>query len=80
LSTVVKSHLGIWQFSISSAEITKSLMDSQHVVVKCWLKIRNKLSNTHALIDSRAMGIALEDEVLFTIIRWKSINYKIQVS
>ena len=62
LSTIVKSRFGISQFSISSAEIKESLMESKHLVVKCSLKIGDRLIDTHALIDCGATGIAFVDK------------------
>ena len=38
-------------------------MESKHLVVKCLLKIKDKLTQTHALIDCGAMGIAFVDKV-----------------
>jgi hypothetical protein len=51
LSTVVKSRFGILQFAISSAELKVSLMERKHLVVKCSLKIRDRLIDTNTLID-----------------------------
>jgi hypothetical protein len=61
LSTVVKS-FGISQFSIQSAGIKESSMESKHFVVKCSLKIAVKVVNSHALIDCVATGIAFVDK------------------
>jgi hypothetical protein len=62
LSTVVKSCFGISQFSNSSAEIMESLMESKHLVVKCSLKIGDRIIDTHALIDCGALGISFVDK------------------
>jgi hypothetical protein len=59
---VVKSRVGISQFLISSAEIKESLMDNKHFVVRCSLKIEDRLINSHALIDCRVTGIAYVDK------------------
>ncbi len=37
-------------------------MDSKHLVVKCSLKIEDKIIDTHALIDCGATGIAFIDK------------------
>ena len=37
-------------------------MESKHLVVKCSLKIKDKIIQTHALIDCRATGIAFVDK------------------
>ena len=37
-------------------------MESKHLVVKCLLKIKDKVINTHALIDCGATGIAFVDK------------------
>jgi hypothetical protein len=58
----VKASFGISQFSNQSAEIKESSMESKHLVVKCSLKIENKLIDTHALIDCGATGIAFIDK------------------
>jgi hypothetical protein len=62
LSTVVKSYFGISQFLISSAEIEESLMETKHRVVKCSLKIGDKIIDKHNLINCRATGIAFVDK------------------
>jgi hypothetical protein len=62
LSTVVKPRFGISQFSITSAEINESLIESKHLFIKCSTKIGDRVINTHALIDSRATGIAFVDK------------------
>jgi hypothetical protein len=54
----VNASFGISQFSIQSAEMKESSMESKHLVVKCSLKIGNKFIDTHALIDCGATGIA----------------------
>jgi hypothetical protein len=61
LSTVVESRFGISQFSIHSAEINKSFLESKYLVVKCLLKIGDRLMETHMIIDCRATGIAFVD-------------------
>jgi hypothetical protein len=61
LCIVVKPRFGISQFSISNAEIKEFLIESKHLVIKCLLKIEDRLINTHALIDCGAMGIAFVD-------------------
>jgi hypothetical protein len=62
LSTIVKSRFGISQFSIGSAEIKESLMESKHLVVKCLRKIGDRLIDTHVSIDCGATGIAFVDK------------------
>lgn len=57
-----KYHFGISQFSISSAEIKESLMESMNLVVQCSFKIRNRLIDTHTLIDYIAMWTAAVDK------------------
>jgi hypothetical protein len=64
LSTVVKSHFAISQFSISSAKIKESSMESNHLVVKCSLNIRDRLINMHTLIQYGNTGIAFVDQDL----------------
>jgi hypothetical protein len=54
----VNASFGISQFSIQSAEITESSMESKYLVVKYSLKIEGKIIDTHAVIDCRATGIA----------------------
>jgi hypothetical protein len=58
----VNASFGISQFSIQSAEIKESSMESKHLVVKCSLKIEDKIIDTHALIDCVATGIAFIDK------------------
>ena len=58
----VNASFGISQFSIQSAEIKESSMESKHLVVKCSLKIEDKIIDTHALIDCGATGIAFIDK------------------
>jgi sulfur relay (sulfurtransferase) DsrF/TusC family protein len=59
----VNTSFGISQFSIQSAEIKESSMESKHLIVKCSLKIGDKLIDTYALIDCRATGIVFIDKV-----------------
>jgi hypothetical protein len=58
----VNASFGISQFSIQSAEIKEFSMESKHLIVKCSLKIGDKLIDTHALIDCGATGIAFIDK------------------
>jgi hypothetical protein len=58
----VNTSFCISQFSIQSAEIKESSMESKHLVVKCSLKIGDKLIDTHTLIDCGATGIAFIDK------------------
>ena len=37
-------------------------MESKHLIMKCMLKIEDKIVNTHTLIDCRATGIAFIDK------------------
>jgi len=62
LSTNVSPSFGISKFSIQSAEIKESSVESKHLVVKCSVKIGEKLISTHALIDCGATGIAFVDK------------------
>ena len=47
-----------------SAEIKKFSMESKHHIVKCSLKIADRLIDTHALIDCGPTGIAFVDKDL----------------
>jgi hypothetical protein len=50
------------QFLINSAEIQESLMESKYLVVKCALKIGNRLIDTQTLIDYGATGTPFVDK------------------
>jgi hypothetical protein len=58
----INASFDISQFSIQSAEIKESSMKSKHLIVKCSLRIEDKIIDTHALIDCRATGIAFIDK------------------
>jgi hypothetical protein len=62
LFSVVAPHFGISQYSISSAEITESLMECKQLVIKCLQKIGDRLIDTHVSIDCGATGIAFVDK------------------
>jgi hypothetical protein len=61
LYTVEKSRVEISQCPINSTEIKESLTESKYLVVKCSLKIGDRLIDTHTLIDCRAIGIVFVD-------------------
>jgi hypothetical protein len=58
----INASFGIAQFLISSAEIKESYMESKHLIVKCVLKIEDKIIDTNTLIDCGATEIACIDK------------------
>ena len=62
MSTSVVSSFGISQFLIKSVELKESVKESKYFIVKCSLKIKEKIVQTHAIIDFGATGIAFVDK------------------
>jgi hypothetical protein len=58
----VNASFGILQFTIQSAEIKQSSIESKHLIVKCSLKIEDKVIDIHTLIDCRATGKVFIDK------------------
>jgi hypothetical protein len=59
---LVNASFGISQFSIQSAEIKESSMESKHFIVKYSLRIEDKIIDNYTLIDCGATGIAFIDK------------------
>jgi hypothetical protein len=72
----VNASFGISQFSIQSAEIKEFSMESKHLVVKCLLKMEDKVIHTHPLIDCGATGIAFTDKDFLCHHQLKEQNLK----
>jgi hypothetical protein len=53
---------GISQFSISKVDVLEGSMEGKHLIITCFLTIRDQEIQTHALIDCGATGIAFMDQ------------------